>query len=156
MGIMILIMVTLFFFLPYYMNIFLLNEKKTKQHMLCWIGVVSIMVLIEFIFFKQSELISLIILIGIILYYFFTYIFYVRNIDKKMDMDIIKWIVKLKYFKVIFWGIIVLIGFFAILNILLIFVFEDCPILIGIYLSVLIIMGYLQTIIYGKEYLKLV
>ena len=156
MGIMILIMVTLFFFLPYYMNIFLLNEKKTKHHMLCWIGVVSIMVLIEFIFFKQSELISLIILIGIILYYFFKYIFYVRNIDKKMDMDIIKWIVKLKYFKVIFWGIIVLIGFFAIFNILLIFVFDDCPILIGIYLSVLIIMGYLQTIIYGKEYLKLV
>lgn len=155
MGIMILMTVTLFFFLPYYLKIFLLNNKKTRKHIMCWIVVVSIIALIEFSFCRQSELFSLMILVCIILYYFFTYIIYVRNIDEKMDTSTIQWIVKLKYFKKISLGITVLIGIFAIVDILMIAFFYKFPSFISFYLSILIIMGYIQTIIYGKEYFSL-
>lgn len=156
MYIIILLTVTLFFFLPYYMRIFLLNNKKTRNHILCWIAVVGIISIVEFVIYRQlDELVSLIILVGIILYYFFTYIIYVRKIDENMSTDTIEWIVNLKYFKRIFWGIIILIGIFAIVDILIILFVAEFPSLIGLYLSALIIMGYVQTILYGKEYNKL-
>lgn len=155
MGIMIVLTVTLFFFLPYYMRIFLLDNKKTRKHMICWITVVGFISMIEFIIYRQPELVSIIILVSILLYYFFTYVIYIRKIDENMSTETIHWIVNLKYFNRIFWGIIILIGIFAIVDILILLFYSKFPRLISCYLSILIIMGYVQTILYGKEYNKI-
>lgn len=156
MGFIIAITVTLFFFIPYYLRIFLLDNKKTRKHILCWISVVGSIAIMEYIVYRQLELVSLFILVCMILYYFFTYICYVRNIDKKIDIDAIKYIVRLKYFKVIYCVLLVLFGVFVIIDILMIMFYYDLPMLMGCYLSLLIVIGYVQTVFYGKEYFRLI
>ncbi len=154
MEIMILLSIGLYFFLPYYLNIFLLNKKKTINHIKLWLIISSIMVLVEFCYYRHFKLVSLLVLIALLLYYFFTYMFHVKDIYRKIDRERIQWIVELKYFKKVFWIIVVLFGIFAIVDIVMLY-FCELPILISSYIAILIIIGYAQVIIYGKEYCKL-
>lgn len=155
MGIMILMTVALFFFLPYYLRIFLMNNKKTRKHMACWIITLSIMALIEYCFYRHLKLVSLLILVFVLLYYFFTYIRYVRHTGQNSEINQVQWILKLKYLKKIAITIMVLVGIFAVADIFMILFFYELPRLFRLYFSILIIMGYIQTIVYGKEYFDL-
>ena len=94
MGIMILMTVALFFFLPYYLRIFLMNNKKTRKHMACWIITLSIMALIEYCFYRHLKLVSLLILVFVLLYYFSIYIRYVRHTGQNSEINQVQWIVK--------------------------------------------------------------
>ena len=156
MGIMILMTVALFFFLPYYLIIFLMNKKKTRKHIACWLLTLCIMALIEYCFYRHLKLVSLLILVFVLLYYFFTYIRYVRHIGQELEKSQLQWIVKLKYFKRIFLIGIVLIGIFAAVAVFMILFVYEIPSLFRLYFSILIIMGFIQTIFYGKSYFKLV
>lgn len=132
-----------------------MDKKKTMKHIACWIITLGIMTLIEYCFYRHLKLVSLLVLVFVLLYYFFTYIRYVRHIGQNLEISQIQWIVKLKYFKKVAITIMVLVGIFAIADIFAILFFYELPSLFRLYFSLLIIIGYIQTIFYGKAYFDL-
>lgn len=150
------ITVALFFFLPYYLRIFLIDNKKVRYHIGFWIVLNCIAVALGFNFDRDLMDISLIVFVLSLLYYFFTYIFYVRHIEKDTDKGTVQWLVNLKHSKKIFQICLILIGIITVVEVLFISLKNEASMPAEIYLKVLIVIGYIQTVLYSKECLRLV
>lgn len=153
MSIIIWISIGVFLLIPYYLSIFLLNRKMVKRHILQWLIFHGVFAGIEFLVCSEWFNMATIILISCVLYYFFSYIFYGHDIQKKVKKESMYRIINHKMFlRVSIW----VLGFallLVIVDFILIFsafakissLFEQ------IYLSSTILISFFQCVYYYRK-----
>ncbi len=153
MGILIWISVGVFLLLPYYLRIFILDDKKIRIHITFWIFVHFMMSIVSYCIEKEIFSVAMVLLIVYSVYYFFSYIFYVRNIVMLLDNSSMEGVVKSKFFNLTRNSILCICGIMLILDSVLIWEGVQ-EIYNQVYLFLVIFISYLQCYSYFKEYEK--
>lgn len=154
MTIIIWISIGCFLLCPYYMCIFGVGKKNTSKHILYWS--------IFHIFFAGAGYfmcsewfnIATLILICCVLYYFFSYIFYVRDLEKTLKQENIEKILKNKRFPMVSRCILIILMLFVVFDSVLI-ILSDMLLFEKIYLIVTVVFSFLQCIFYLKKNTKM-
>lgn len=150
MTIIIWISIGCFLLLPYYVCIFLIGKKSLKQHISFWMIFHMLFAGIGYLASNEWANVATLILICYVLYYFFTYIFYVRDIENKINRDTIIKIVNNRRFVIVSRCILIILMILAIFDLVLIFL-NHMLLYEKIYLSATVVLSCLQCIFYLKR-----
>ncbi len=143
------------FLIPFYMRIFLGDKKKTIIHMVSWLTVLGGMALIEKLIVNQGEENVLLAFVLAFLFFIFVYIFEIRGIYKEISIDKVKDFAKLRYFKTVLMVCLTFIGVVVAVDFCMMFFILDISLFAKVFGSVFVIFGFIQSIWYGMEYLRL-
>ena len=146
----------IFLLIPYYLRIFILDSQKTKLHIIFWLSVHMIMSLVYYILYKQSVSTAFVLLIGCGIYYLVTYIFQVRNVETSINRSSVVLIVQSKYFRILQCTIYAVGSVMLLVDGVLIFRgSQDFRMLDKLYLMGIIVIAFVQCLIYLKEYVDM-
>lgn len=151
----ILLSIAIFLLLPYYLVVFLEKQKYILGHIIFGVGVNALVSILYILMYNTIASPSLLLLIACIAYYFFSYIFYVRSFKKDSTLEQVKLIVQAKYTKRIVGVVIVAASVLLIADITLIldtFSNEKTEVLDKAYLIGILVIAYLQNLIYVYTY----
>ncbi len=152
MDILIWITAGIIILLPYYMNIFLFKLSKVRFHMAFWLLFHMIASIMYWICYREIWSAAVIIFIVYVLYYLFTYIFYVRDIMNSISYGKIKYIFTMKWFLIILNIVIFLITLLLAADILLVIDSSNLRILDKAYFISAIGAAYVEIIILSFRY----
>lgn len=153
MDIVIWLSIGVFLLLPYYLRIFLLDKSKTIYHIIFWIGINALMSLLYYVIYGQVCSAALMGLAVYVLYYFFSYEFYVKNLEKTLIYEEIKSITQTKKFTKTINIALILTSFILFFDILIILNYiNESTIIDRIYLIGIIVLSFIQIIVYSNEY----
>jgi len=145
----------IFLLLPYYLRIFMLDFRKTRWHIVFWLGVHLGMTVISYLYLNEWWSWPLLLLFLCGGYFICSYIFYVRDKKSFEGLDSIEYLVQSKLFiffkrAVLILGVILLIAYGV-------FIIGDAEEIVfnKVYLFGVFAISYVQIILYLKEYKKI-
>ncbi len=149
------ISIGMFLLLPYYLRIYILDFRKTRLHIYFWICIHSIIAIVYYTVLNEKFSLAMVMLIAYAVYYFFSYIFYVRGEKNLIESSSIECIVKSNFFN-IFKKIIMTIGCIMLIidGILILGNVQELELFDKVYLFGTIVISYMQCYIYLREYEK--
>lgn len=141
----------IFLLIPYYMGVFLMNKKAVILHIVIWC---VYNIAMSFVFFiKTNEVFSIpvCVLVFSLLYFFFSYIHYVRDILQDLDFEKIRHLLSLKYAKSIIQTAMIIVILLAVVDCILVL----CNIndsLHQVYFITLLAISCVQILVYCAMY----
>lgn len=140
-------------FIPYYMSLFLMKKKVVIFHISSLTVYNAIMSSIFYIKTKEVFSVPLCVFIFCLLYFFFTYIQYGKEILQDLDFEKIKYILSLKYARGIALSIVISVMIITVVDCIYV-VYSVNDLLYRVYFIGLLAIVWVQIICYCIMYKK--
>lgn len=154
MDIVIALSVGCFLLLPYYLCMIIYDKKMIKNYIIRWLLFHSVFVALMYLMYNEWYSTPFIVLTACMIYYFFSYIFYVRDLKKGLRSENITGMVSYKLFKKVCKCIFFVVIGLAITDIILVFS-KGWLLLEKIYLMLIISIAVFQSLYHYKKLIAL-